>query len=66
MKLRNLHGYETCIYSLKRKNAPWRVTSGCGNRACLFTGRHFELPNCTVCMTCPFYCKGENASNLER
>lgn len=55
MKIKHLHGYETCIYSRKRKQAPWRVTSGCDNRACLFTGRHYELPNTTVCMTCPFY-----------
>ena len=66
MKLRNLHGYETCICSLKRKNAPWRVTSGCDNRACLFTGRHYELPNHTVCMTCPFYCGEESISDQEK
>jgi len=40
---------------LKKKNAPWRVTSGCDNRVRLFTGRHYELPNCSVCVTCPFY-----------
>ena len=55
MKIRNLHGYETCVHSRKRKQVPWRVDSGCGNRGCLFTGRHYELPNSTVCMTCPFY-----------
>ena len=49
------HTYETCVYSLKRKNAPWRVTSGCDNRAVLFTGRHYELPNSSICVTCPFY-----------
>ena len=55
MKIKYLHGYETCVHSRKRKQAPWRVTSGCDNRACLFTGRHYELPNTTACMTCPFY-----------
>lgn len=55
------HTYRTCAHSLKRQNAPWRVTGGCGNRARLFTGRHYELPNNTVCMTCPFYCGDEEA-----
>lgn len=54
------HTYEACVYSRKRKKAPWRVTSGCGNRLCLFTGRHYELPNNTVCPTCPFYCREEH------
>ena len=49
------HTYQTCAYSTKRENAPWRVTGGCGNRARLFTGRHYELPNRSVCYTCPFY-----------
>ena len=49
------HTYETCAHSLKRKNAPWRVTSGCDNRAVLFTGRHYELPNSSICVACPFY-----------
>ena len=66
MKIRNPQRYETCTYSLKRKNAPWRVTSGCDNRACLFTGRHYELPNHTVCMTCPFYCGEESISDQEK
>ena len=61
MKIRNMRGYETCVHSRKRKQAPWRVTSGCENRACLFTGRHYELPNSTICMTCPFYCGDEEA-----
>ncbi len=52
------HTYDTCAHSLKRKNAPWRVTSGCENRSCLSIGRHHELPNRTVCISCPFYCKG--------
>ncbi len=56
------HTYRTCIYSMKRENAPWRVTSGCGSQVRLFTGKHYELPNQTVCMTCPFYCKSENIS----
>ena len=51
MKIRNLHGYETCVHSRKRKQAPWRVSSGCENRARLFTGKHYELPNSTICMT---------------
>jgi len=53
------HSYQTCAYSLKRENAPWRVTSGCENRARLFTGRHYALPNTTVCFKCPFYESGE-------
>lgn len=61
MKIKHFNGYETCIYSKKRKQAPWRVDSGCWNRARLFTGRHYELPNTTVCMTCPFYCGSEEA-----
>ena len=61
MKIRNPQGYQTCLHSRKQKQAPWRVTSGCDNRACLFTGRHYELPNNTVCMTCPFYCGSEEA-----
>ena len=60
MKIRNLHGYETCVHSRKRKQAPWRVSSGCDNRACVFTGRHHELPNYTVCMTCPFYSRDKS------
>ena len=61
------HTYQTCAYSTKRKNAPWRVTSGCENRVRLFTGRHYELPNCSVCHTCPYYCKDQNiaAGNAE-
>lgn len=61
MKIRNVHGYQTCAHSRKRKQAPWRVSSGCENRARLFTGRHYELPNYSVCMTCPFYCGDEEA-----
>ena len=49
------HTYETCVHSLKRKNAPWRVTDGCNERLYLFTGRHYELPNKSVCHTCPVY-----------
>ena len=66
MKFRNQQGYETCAYSLKKKNAPWRVTGGCDNWACLFTGRHYELPNYTVCMTCPFYRRDESISDREK
>lgn len=61
MKIRNPQGYQTCLHSRKRKQAPWRVTRGCDNQARLFTGRHYELPNRTVCMTCSFYCKDEEA-----
>ena len=59
------HTYRTCIHSMKRANTPWRVTSGCESRVRLFTGKHYELPNQTVCMACPFYCKNENIS-IER
>ena len=54
-KIKNLNGYETCVHSQKRKSAPWRVTAGCDNLAVLFTGRHYELPNSSICVTCPFY-----------
>ncbi len=59
MKFNYSHSYQTCVHSLKRENAPWRVTSGCANRARLFTGRHYELTNTTVCFKCPFYCRNE-------
>lgn len=55
------HTYSTCIHSMKRTQAPWRVDGGCGSRVCVFTGRHYELPNRTVCFTCPFYCREEKA-----
>ena len=55
MKPNYSHNYRTCAHSLKRESAPWRVTGGCKNRACLCTGRHYELPNHTLCLTCPFY-----------
>lgn len=60
------HTYQTCIHSLKRENAPWRVRGSCDNRVCLFTGRHYELPNRTVCLTCPYYCKDERISSEGR
>ncbi|WP_160572048.1 hypothetical protein [uncultured Oscillibacter sp.] len=66
MKIRNPQGYQTCLHSRKRKQAPWRVSSGCENRARLFTGKHYELPNSTVCMTCPFYCKDKSSSSRGR
>ena len=59
MKIRNVYGYETCIHSMKRKQAPWRVSSGCDNKNRIFTGRHYELPAHTMCMTCRFYEKEE-------
>ncbi len=66
MKIRNSQGYQTCLHSRKRKQAPWRVDNGCDNRARLFTGRHYELPNSTICMTCPFYCKDKSSSSRGR
>ena len=66
MKMDFSHTYDTCVHSRKRKQAPWRVDSGCDNRACLFTGKHYELPNSTVCMTCPFYCKDKSSSSRGR
>lgn len=65
MKIRNVYGYETCVHSRKRKQAPWRVDSGCENRARLFTGKHYELPNSSTCMTCPFYCEDKSGSDRE-
>ena len=59
----HFNGYQTCAYSTKRKNAPWRVTSGCENRARLSIGRHYELPNYPLCATCPFYSRDESISD---
>lgn len=53
------HTYESCAHSLKRKDAPWRVVSGCGNRLRLSIGKLHELPTRTICLTCPFYRKGD-------
>lgn len=66
MKIRNPHGYQTCVHSSKRENAPWRVTSGCENRARLSIGRHYELPTYTLCMTCPFYCRDGSIADGEK
>ena len=63
MRIRNLYGYATCVHSRKRTQAPWRVNSGCENRARLFTGKHYELPNSSICMTCPFYRKDDRVSD---
>ncbi len=66
MRKHHINGYQTCAYSLKRENAPWRVTSGCDNRARLFTGRHYELPNYSVCVACPFYRRDERIPDREK
>ena len=66
MKIRNPYGYETCVHSRKRRQAPWRVDSGCENRARLFTGKHYELPNSSICCACPFYCKDKSSSDRGR
>ena len=66
MKIRQLDGYQTCAYSLKRKKASWKVTGGCENRARLFTGLYYALPSDTVCMTCPFYVRDERISDREK
>lgn len=58
-------GYETCINSKKRKNAPWRVHDSCPNRARLFAEGHYALPNKSVCMTCPYYCQDRNVPSNE-
>ena len=55
MKIRNIYGYETCIHSMKRKQAPRRVTSGCDNKNRIFTGLRYEIPAPSMCMTCRFY-----------
>ena len=49
----------------KRRYAPWRVTSGCCSRARLFTGRNYELPNYTLCLTCLFYRRDESVADRE-
>ncbi len=51
------HTYQTCAYSMKRKEAPWRVSSGCEGPLVIFTGRHYELTSSSVCCKCPFYCR---------
>lgn len=66
MRIRNLYGYATCVHSQKQKQAPWRVTSGCENRARLFTGKHYELPNSSICCACPFYCEDKSGSDRGR
>ena len=38
MKPNYSHTYQSCVYSLKRENAPWRVSGGCGSPARLFKG----------------------------
>lgn len=40
--------------------------SGCENRARLFTGKHYELPNSSVCCACPFYCEEKGNPNREK
>lgn len=65
MRIRNLCGYQTCACSMKRKQAPWRVSGGCENPARLFTGQHYELPNNTLCMTCRFYCRDKGVPEAE-
>lgn len=66
MRIRNLYGYTTCVHSRKRTQAPWRVNSGCENRARLFTGKHYELPNSSICCACPFYCEDKGNPNREK
>ena len=66
MRKQHYDGYRTCVHSLKRKSAPWRVTSGCENLACLRIGRRCELPNQTVCVTCPFYSRDERILGREK
>ncbi len=46
------HTYQSCVFSMKRERASWQVVSSYGNYTRLFTGRHYELPNKTVCLTC--------------
>ena len=55
MKPNYSHTYQSCVYSMKRENAPWRVSGGCGSPARLFNGKHYQLPNKTVCLTCQSY-----------
>lgn len=62
MKMRHYDGYETCIHSMKRKDAPWRVHSSCESPLKLFTGKHYELPYSTACVKCRFY-RNEEQNN---
>lgn len=66
MKKLHYNGYQTCIHSLKRENAPWRVASSCENRARLSIGRHYELPNYTLCVACPFYCEDKRLAKRKK
>lgn len=57
MKKWNVFGYETCVHSMKRKQASWRVHDTCPNPARLFAEYHYALPNKSVCTTCRYYCR---------
>ena len=65
MKKWNILGYQTCIHSMKRKQASWKVQDSCPNRARLFTGKHYALPNTSICMTCPYYCRDKSIPDDE-
>ncbi len=55
MRRWNTRGYETCVHSMKKSSAPWKVRDSCESPHRLFTGRRFKLPNKTVCVHCQFY-----------
>ena len=49
------NGYESCVHSHKKKNAPWKVYDSCSNPGRLPRIKGYELPYQTMCMNCPFY-----------
>lgn len=55
MRRWNTRGYETCVHSMKKSSAPWKIRDSCESPHRLFTGKRFELPNKTVCVHCRFY-----------
>lgn len=66
MKCNFDHSYMTCLHSKKRKNAPWKVTSGCGSQYRMYMGKYYDLPHNTVCFTCPFYAEDPQKSDREK
>ncbi len=48
-------GYETCIHSRKRENAPWKVYDSCPNPGRILIGKRYELPYKSMCLDCSAY-----------
>lgn len=56
MRTFHANGYETCVHSRERKNAPWKVWDSCSSRDRLPSGNGYQLPYKNACLRCPFYC----------